>query len=745
MKGIGEQARIAVGVAVVGVLAVGALLWGVPSPPGALPAVGEGEDRSAGAMSAAAEPGIPDEALPAREVAGEELEDDSWRGREITIRVVEAGTGAPVPHADIWLRADEKPDFRAVDRYEIWRNAFDGGWGYRRSDQRVSTDASGIATWNAVLGPDVHVFVERGPWWGAVSAEVADVLASGEPFEIAVQPDVSVHLRVDDARGVPVEGASVGWRAWNVEEDEQSEHWARTVAGPSGVVLRHLGLVESDASRYLEGDWWFQAWAAAPGTDKVFSEECPLSPGELHLQLALPEMARVDLRWLDADGRPLRCAASVTVQPEGASAESLRTWEPLVGGRASFPVLPETRFVAQGIVDGGAWQFVSPEAGASASHEFRIDPEFSILAWRLLDPAGEPVRRSQLILHLSGAAATFSIASAETDEHGDTQVVLDREWADGGADQALVEVLESGYGGQRADLLQGGALRSGSHDLGDVQLQLPQLLVGGIVQPQSVADRTKTWLRVERALASGKWSPVRLDVQWKDEAFEAHGLASPGQYRVRALSREGSRRPSPWVSFEPGTTDLELSLPLGGMVEQPVRRLPREEMSVSVRAVPLSGEALAADEAERSRWRGGIKVAELALPDSLWVSRLATGRYRFDVSCSASADIVHSFDVRVESAREVVRRPLLVLAEYLRKIEVRVVDAEGLPVAKAYADVQGSGERRARRTIRDGVLVLWLNQPNDVEVRLPDGTRHTFAAVATATELRLPAAAATAK
>lgn len=738
-----SERSVALGLAVVVVLG-GCFLWcGLgwrPKTPGLLP-------TQDGEIAIVADPigPAPEVEMTRRQPAEDTVRHEdapSWRGRELRLRVVEAGTGRPVPRVPVWLVRANSRRYSSLhhDRVEFLRHVLDYGWRFRSQGIRVTTDVDGYATWTADVGPEVEAFSERETWCGRRSFDVREMLASRDVLELELRPDVTVHLHVQDASGAPVE-AQGEWRIWRADVEEAAEpDWHDVTIDRSGLGIRHLGL-DDQFEDLASGRWLLQARARVPGTEFSVSEPLALTAGKTHVHLTLPALARVHLLWQDSTGAPLRLPTSAILRRADSEDRNDRLWQPLVDARASFAVVAGERYTVSlenVFVDENGWELVAPaRAGTEERRVFRLPSSVATLSCRVLDVRGEPVADRRLLVKAQGASA-FGSAHAETDAAGRAWLVLRSAWTNGGVDRAILTVWSApDYEGQSADLAALGPLLPGTHDLGDVVLGAEQLLVAGEVRREVLPDGDNTWILIERLVDGQHWIPQRATVSWSDGRFEARGVVSPGECRVRARATRGSRRPSSYASFRPGATGVALHLERAAAVEIPVLLLPGEKAMLWVGAVPLAGDAMLADANERLHWLAEAHPAAGATRHSLWVSRLPAGRFRFDVRCGVAPGVVHAFEASVGEGEDTLRLPAVDLADHLRKVTVRVLAPKGLPVAKGYVVVFGEAESKVSRPIVKGVATLWLDRPRTVEVCLPDNTRHRFAEVFEETELRL--------
>jgi hypothetical protein len=503
------------------------------------------------------------------------------------------------------------------------------------------------------------------------------------------------------------------------------------MTGASGLVLRHLGLLSEDV---LQGVSHVQARARIPGTAYAVSPVVPLQLGEMHVLVSLPALARVNLRWVDSEGATLRQQGDVYLQLTEAPARTRDLlWQYLAAGTASFPVVPGARYTARlgsNFPKECRWNIDAPAmAGAIETKVLRLEPALATVSWRTIDDRGRPVAQRRLVLVLQGHGARRSVL-LETDAAGRAQVVMSPEWTDRAVERAVLRTF--GDDGRRASLRAYGMWYSGAHDLGDVVFRR-NLLVSGEVIREVTPTAKNTGITIQRRDAKNKWVYHSRYVSWTANRIHVYGLASLDALRVRASAIRGSRRPSPWVSFTAGSTGIVLRLAPGATVEVPVRGLPDERLPIWVRAVPLAGQAMEADESERRAWRAGCETERSVHPAqrSLWISRLPMGRYRIEVSCAVVPAAVFGVDVEVSAVDSAVRLPPVDLEDYLRPVRLQVVTSEGKPVSRGFARVRVAGSRGAgaARAIRDGVAILWLDRPREVEVRVPHHPPETLSDV----------------
>jgi protocatechuate 3,4-dioxygenase beta subunit len=328
----------------------------------------------------------------------------------LTVRVLDAVTGAPIAGADALLGEVVEPEVAAGSTLRRATVSIHGGGpaGRVRDGARseAQTDEEGRARLNALTDSDVRLRVRASGYAPAIGAPFR-CSGEAEEREVRLTRGGAVVVHLFDAAGEPLAGGRVEHRAFHDDEglpefrspalsDEQGrarfEHLApgrhrfRRAGSESGGVFNSGGntFAVMIAGMDEEGDDWVQVDVLEGGEHEV----------EIHLPLSLAVHGRVTEAGSALAGATLSLVAAPPAQ------DGMPAFRGFAGG-------PQV----ESDVD-GRWRFDDVEPGAYTlriSHPERampsevelevvdnevqrdVDLDVAILEGRVLDPAGKPL------------------------------------------------------------------------------------------------------------------------------------------------------------------------------------------------------------------------------------------------------------------------------------------------------------------------------------------------------------------
>ncbi len=693
---------------VLAALAAGALAV-LTRPPLEPPPVEEGATVPAAPAAPGAAP------APAEGRGSLDRPGDAPRAGQLTVRVVDARDGSPVPDCPLHL-----VDFGRADRAAVEAAVQGPGYfapAFTSLGRAVRTDAAGELRWQASGEAVVVVAAEDpvglGRWRPGSGAELV----------VAVWPRVDFAARVVDAAGEPVAGVGVMLSA--TEGARRGN--ARAVSGADGVARFPdfaVFLAEAAAGR--------RAWLAAdlpepqPRWVPVLLDPLPALPVELRLPPA--GAVRVRVSGLD-DPRGSVGLVARPADPALPWSPFARDAHPLAEGSARFAPVPlGQRLVATVDLAGvdGAPQ-VEGRGPARAGEEVELVLDLGalpLLRGRLVGESRElPAGRWEYRLHgADGASAGDTVAVSP---EGDFLLLVpeaQRDWSLSRLELAPVSrgPLDAATPALEAAVELPGLPLEGSLDLGEVAVrERPLLAAGRVVDPggQPLPGAMVTVERlVERDLELGErwssWFGARV-TSGAGGTFRIHGDAPPGRLRLRATARgRYLERPLPLAA---GTEGLELVLGAAGGVVLPLQVPPgldSRDLALVARpragpADPRAGRLTGDRDGDRAEWN--------ALPPGSYQLEVGLRGFEEPVLRRGPVPVAAGATAELSGAD---------LRGALAWVSLTIVDGEGRGAARR-ATVRrltrdgrgGVGGFRALDEFRVAVPVV-LADPRDVTVRL---------------------------
>lgn len=520
--------------------------------------VGELAARDEALIPDAVESGVTREAV----VAGEAV---------FTIRVVEQGSGAPLPGAELWFM----PWADVVDR-EIQNGrgaSFDIEAAARSEGRAFPTDSLGEVH---VPASDVLSIAvgRRGDLFGRVNLRPR---AGGEA-ELPMRLDRTLILQTVDETGEPVGRVPVAIAKLGTSALPQVRWRAATDTANGRVTLHHF---DHTLERELGEGAMFLATLASPWPDPPSVQLDPRSLPEAPVRLVVERGGRVVVRCLDERGEPL----PVT----GVHLTEVRPWRDSIG-RGTRPMRH-----GRLSVDGSAtFDHVAPGlelmADANPGSHRRVEQVFlgptlpgQEVAVTLRFLERNPEVRATLVDGDGAAIVQRPIdvrAFVQEDEQDDRSITGgDRTDLAGG----FRDVLPTREASDRLreivfttdEAYEGGALAAtvsvteapvdGVYDLGRVVLEPPPVILSGRVvdargEPIYWAG---VWvMRVPETVEPGEvpytWVHPWQTQTHEDGTFQLTGDQGPGDYRL--LVKKVGYLAADEIPFQPGTYNVEVVL-----------------------------------------------------------------------------------------------------------------------------------------------------------------------------------------
>lgn len=531
----------------------------------------------------------------------------------LSLRVVRASDGTPVAGARVLYLEDSRADPLELQRFR--RDVASGFDELSRSfGGSTRTDTRGVAR---IPWPDVSVRVgcEHEGLWGE-----RELLPDEEGVpELRLEPSRSLAVRVVDGNGSPVVGAPIALRMragaapFVAQERKLSDRDGRArfehlllAAEQRGVPLEHL--VALDIA------------SAAPVQARVDPERWPGGP----LVLVMPDTGRVEIELLGPDGTVAPVGGLLELVPSADrrfalaladhDQDSWGCWAELARGRAAFERIGlGTVLSAQAFADG--WdpvrlEFAGPTAsGATVRVQIALVNQAPVLVGRALGEDGRPLADRTLDCEFwrgSPASGLSWTSSVRTDAEGRFGG-LGRGFLR--AEQWTVRFRVHGSAPELSVARELPLALQGVHDLGDVTLGAPAVLVSGVARDERGTPIHGVRLQVECMALDAKrresWSPLpgggtRTDVAG---VFAVRAPKPLGPSRLRA-SRTGfvPLEPVPLLAL-PARQDLVLERggTLAGRIVVPDDRA-EERVELVLAGGPRGAGEFAWLDDERFRW-----------------------------------------------------------------------------------------------------------------------------------------------
>ena len=644
-------------------LAVGWWLWASQTP--VVPAAPGGE--AGAATDASAPPAVARGPVTAGEPAAPPPAESTTRttaastatslvpipanARWIDVRILDGTTRAPVPDAAVgWFdpsvltAVGRQPEllpcpYGTPADHEAMANLF--GW-------QTRSDRDGRA--RVHLGTSTTVVARAGSAYGQLVV-LRDHLPPPEGFELLLEPDAAVRIRVLDGSDRPVFGVPV---AWAIVTKAGTLHSFRN-QGPEATTLAPDGIATLPHIQRWRGTYDFHQrlgnqWRASlywPGHETLGVPVDFDAPPREPIELRLPASGVVRARL--ADGVVAAAQASgiqLTMLAEDPPQRRHFTLRAGVGadGWAVFPRVPlGQRWTARASIDGGVLhtELVGPATdGAQVDVQIQANPAQTLLTGRALDEQRQPLAHCALQFRIDER----EIWSVTTNADGEFRFVM-RPRRD--AEEPVAAQLR----GQGADKrwryaqMAPRPLRAGIEHLGDVVLAPEPLLAAGrFVVVGAEHGFPNAGAKVEYAAPGAgapQWGflPDHAFMRLSAERFEVRGVRQPGRYRLRTTSRDFL--PIEPIEFVPGGAELVVELRPAAQLAATVRTFDAGWLQLTGRLVPGGDTPTLPDEPGRLLAMG-MRMTEQR--QQLTWRGIAAGRYRLELLLTGFATPVLQLD-----------------------------------------------------------------------------------------------------
>lgn len=531
---------------------------------------------------------------------------------ELRVLVVSREGGAPVAGARVRIWDTSDVPTSRQDHLLNWDALQEPP--ASESVERI-TDALGFAAF-----PErprrAMLFAEGAGKWGSSLYEEA----RGRAARIEIEDDLQVAVRVVDSAGVPVGGVPV--RLTRFARTVRPIDFAYGLTRPDGVFLaRHLQLWRG----FFKGESFQSLMARLGASFDAGANGVLFDPASLPkepLTLTLPPTGRINVKVVDAEGRPFAGAAyagikvregppEIRVVEEDRNDWSKRTvWRPVESGVASFPWvgLGATFAVKVHALD-REHELASVEragptrAGEETEITVEVGPRLPVVRARVVDESGGSLKRHHVWVAPQGSPEgpfwRDQAIRTVADEDGAIRVPI----------REVVWKLRPGFLGfqayDRADYYDSPATWRSVRaldaemasrtdvDLGDVVMRRVPPLVAGVVRDDQGEPIGDAMVVVEvRALGDQRGFWDLKGIQSKTRVDGSFAISEPciqGDLRLR-VDAPGLRSEAP-IEFQRGVTDLAVVVPrrasVVGSVILPEGVLPRDlVVSMSGECVP---------------------------------------------------------------------------------------------------------------------------------------------------------------
>lgn len=501
-------------------------------------------------------------------------------GQLVPVRVVERGSGRPVPGAIVTsflavspvdaLTADEWQ--AAMQLYASDLEAFQQRFGGTRTADESGVVLFDVAdTWSYMTARAGHLYGERWDW---------------DAREIVVAPDRELRVRVFDRAGQPVPGARVRLGVDPRRPSVSDPGESRTAAANEDGIARfpHVQALARDLRERL-GQAELCLVPCAVGLWPEPAHVIPLGHDALPetLDVRVPASGSARVTVLDAHGRSVgstdRFRLDVEVTLSGRDAST--TLEPDADGMTRFRQLPvgrQLRFTAR--LDGCEASVEHPglhHAGEVLDVEIRLGDGATTVFGRATDAEGEPLARAALRVRIGERSAPIRVdadgggrfrillADPESETIALTLERVQVRWRAGRWEDAVRPL------GTSAEVVVSVSGDSPIIELGDVPFVPDPVLASGTfrVAPPRLLEKSR-WLHptIEERVGDA-WTPVEAGaVVWHDDGtFTVRGRATTTALRMRGPSvyRGSSTGPLqlPPLEFARGADDLHVDV-VGG-------------------------------------------------------------------------------------------------------------------------------------------------------------------------------------
>lgn len=640
----------------------------------------------------------------------------------VTVGVIDGETGEPVPQANVFHgqtgRALLDQDFaRALNELQVSR------WGDPIEAMtplldRFVTDEGGVT----VVPPSAVL----GAWVIAISADRfgrgALVHGSSDRVEVEVRPVASVRVAVVDAAGNPLSGVPVALRQQMPSQDGHvMVNLATARSGGEGgiALLKHyahrfdLGAgVEPPAANVklsVALDFPLLDPVSVPistnlldWTDEPITLKCP-PIGSTRVEVSGPSGAAMD------DGTIVRLSASPDPHPTiGTLGGKL-----LDGGVEFWPVGVGTTLKAWAALrwDQDPTGATGPGPGSpgdTSSFGMRIGGRLVNLSGRLLLGEDEPAADTAVRARFEAAVGTFRRhVWVETDGEGRFSMILTESDDSPLRGAVTLRCVDSTRQGGEATARVAGVSASGELDLGDLFLDRPASLFGGVVVDPDGKPLPDVHVGLKRPRDSTATPVAWLHVlpsTLSDERGRFFLSGEMPEHEVWITAESDG----PWyhqpLRVEHPNSDLRITMQAGGILEGSLQVEPEFPVErLRVRLWPDS-------RAPNGRWGvlGGWISGSLSDRGEFRVTGLKPGFYTFVVGVgidnNSTVFVERIFVKAGEITRDARLDPLDVRSRY-RAFRVVTKDEQGQYVtADAYARFEGGRTAQLGRTTRTLVV-----------------------------------------
>jgi len=672
---------------------------------------GSGSDAAA-APAQAAPPAeeAPDPASLAREAAPDGAEALLPRSPSdgLLVKVVDAASKAPLPDAEVlWLYPEQWLHGPGSDGLHF-------GWA-REIAPRVLTGADGIAVLPHLTGS---------VWIGACTANASQ---SGyltpsrldSPVMIALLPEVTQAVHVQDASGRPVEGARVGLL---------QGQWVRVTAetDANGVALLHdLQTVRSTGAPQPS---YFLTLIGPTASEQRIAYDFDAPPAAPPV-LQIGPWGEVEILVQDQNGQPLTGVWPVQLRVndpqrsgwEGTEENADALTLPARDGRVLFPhaalELQLQAALRRGHDERAVYaRFAGPRlAGERVTAVIQLKDENPQITLRVLGPDGAPMPGLRLYaqyllelgpssqMGLEGKGLTLDAASRMT-----LEAVNEEEYrgkTPPGRRLLELEAVDPRSGAAwSAQMLVHAKLAPGLMDLGEVRLEPTPLIVEGRVRTSDNQPlREYPQIQIQVRDAQGEWQPTRFRAAGVSEGrFRILGRPPPGDLRIQAWLGSGSRAEVP---FQLGDTGVEFVLDPVALLKGSLLLDP----DVPWRTVLL--------DFKKSEQRMRTGIAE----DGAWSIRtVPDGVYTMALQETWSQRILWSVEGLAFTGGQPADPSVLQvdLRGKIRPILIEVVDPEGRPIENWQIRLHGAEQKYWRDNLSQyGNRILSTGAPLDFDLR----------------------------
>lgn len=629
-------------------------------------------------------------------------------GASLTVSVVRAATGAPLPGAEVWF-LDEQPGVTDAEQRRLrlqHRAAFDVV--LRRYGVRRSADAQGIV--RLPMPPlDLRIACSHDGLYGQLVINASEARRHPDGWRLGLETDCSVAVEVVDFGDRPVAGVPLALYV------PRTDRFSATTR----IVPMELGVTDADGRYQLQHaqsyrSYWGRLTPDAPGEvvlavhvpgirdvfARIVCEHPPIAP----IRLRIPPTGRMRVEARDQQGRPVLHGISVQVTTQAVPDMSVASG--MIGQWGWWQTSAEARVVFEHVAVGAELTVQSRVqartlertlmgplvAGSEVSCLLQLEDEGAMLVGRVVDEAGAALVDRKMTCYLARDGHRH-VARMRTDAAGILRVGVPVELFDAPGSLSLRATLGRDAGLRMTRRLDIETLGEGEFDLGDVVCAPAPLLVTGRFVGEPDLERVQ--LRAERLQAPAGQAPMpdsdALSVLRTGAEFAVYGHADGDAVRLVVSSPE--HLPVAPIGFSPGARGVEIQLQRGGWAAAVVvHGAAISATQLLVRLVPHG----AAPELRRqvSRYAGSSRAIVDGRTRFSWQG-LPAGLYDLSV-CTAvdQAPVFEALNVSVSAAAAVddERITEIDLRDKLRAIDIRTVTGDGLTIA----DQSGSVFRRRR-------------------------------------------------